>query len=161
MADFGLSRLKSQEETSKTLFRVGMGHYLAPECEGEDGISESIISRPSDIWSFGCILTEILTLIKYGAEDVALYKDKRRVMQKYFTTCHFHSKASDSVQAWLFGLKPRLSLTGKEVLSLAQDMMALQPADRPIVKEVTHMSIAPCRLENYVYIHKAALRCAF
>ena len=138
LADFGLSRLKSQEETSKTLFRVGMGHYLAPECEGEDGISESTISRPSDIWSFGCILTEILTLITYGAEGVALYKDKRRVKERYFTTCHFHSKARDSVQAWLLALEPRLSLTGKEVLSLAQGMMALQPADRPVAKEVTY-----------------------
>ena len=142
LADFGLSRLKSQEETSKTLFRVGMGHYLAPECEGEDGISESTISRPSDIWSFGCILTEILTLITHGVEGVTLYKDKRRVKEKSFTTCHFHSKASDSVQAWLLALKPRLSPTGKEVLSLAQDMMALQPADRPVAKEVT------CRLRH-------------
>lgn len=137
LADFGLSRFKDQGESSKTLFKIGMGHYLAPECEDEEDLKESTISRPSDVWSFGCILTELLTHMLDSADGVALYKQKRRVKEKYFTTYHFHSKASDSVQAWLFGLEPRLSHTGRKLLQLAKDMMALQPADRPVAAEVT------------------------
>ena len=51
LSDFGLSKLKTGED-SRTPFKVGQGHYLAPECEDPDsGFSKGVISRASDVWS--------------------------------------------------------------------------------------------------------------
>lgn len=61
LADFGLSRLRP--ETSKSIFKEGVGDYMAPECEPmlDGSFGKGIISRPSDIWSLGCVALESLT----------------------------------------------------------------------------------------------------
>ncbi|KAI0490093.1 kinase-like domain-containing protein [Xylaria cf. heliscus] len=49
LADFGLSKLK-EGSNSKTPFKIGGGHYLAPECEDADaGYEKGIIGRSSSL----------------------------------------------------------------------------------------------------------------
>ncbi|KAI9775065.1 MAG: hypothetical protein M1839_001457 [Geoglossum umbratile] len=137
LADFGLSRFKTKGMSSKTIFESGAGHYLAPECKDLEDL-QSAIGRASDIWSFGCILTELLTYMDAGAGGVAEYKATRKVKEMGFiTTYHFHGNATEKVRAWVRDLKPRLSSTGKRLLQLAEDMMALEPDARPLAAEVT------------------------
>jgi serine/threonine protein kinase len=72
LADFGLSSLRSAEEDSLTLFKDVRGPFLAPECQPlQDGhLITGQISRASDIWSFGYILSEILAYMKAGSDGV-------------------------------------------------------------------------------------------
>jgi serine/threonine protein kinase len=50
LIDFGLSKFKTETESSKTTFRVGGDHYLAPECEEYEGdFQQHRIGRPADI----------------------------------------------------------------------------------------------------------------
>ncbi|KAL8676144.1 MAG: hypothetical protein Q9186_007308 [Xanthomendoza sp. 1 TL-2023] len=57
LSDFGLSNLRDHEDGSESLFQVGEGDFLAPECEPADqGFNEGPIGRASDIWSFGRLM---------------------------------------------------------------------------------------------------------
>lgn len=91
LADFGLSRFTDAKESSKAQFEAGEGHYLAPECEDYDKELEKFeISRPSDIWSFGCILAEVLTFMIRGCSAVAEFKKMRAIKIGTYRTYTFH-----------------------------------------------------------------------
>jgi serine/threonine protein kinase len=79
LSDFGLSRLRSENEDSKSRFQDVEGDYVAPECEDkENRHRKGAPGRKSDIWSFGCILSEMLALLDGGAQNVEQYYDARR-----------------------------------------------------------------------------------
>lgn len=57
-----LSSFKNTKEKSKTVFKLGKAYYLAPECEDfEEDFKKLTISRPSDVWSFGCMIADVVT----------------------------------------------------------------------------------------------------
>ena len=76
LADFGLSTFRNAEEDSLTMFREVRGSYVAPECQTiRDGRLETQnIGRASDIWSFGCILSEVLTHMVLGPDGVKRFR---------------------------------------------------------------------------------------
>jgi serine/threonine protein kinase len=77
LADFGLAKMKSEEDTSKTTYKAGGGDYLAPECMSED-YTRQPIGRAADIWSLGCTIIEVLSYIERGSEGVKELKRRRR-----------------------------------------------------------------------------------
>lgn len=92
LTDFGLSRLRSTG-TSKSIFAAGKGDYLAPECEPleDDNFTKGVISRPSDIWSFGCVLLEILVNMHWDARTVDTFRKQRKAkVLDCFTAYQFH-----------------------------------------------------------------------
>ncbi|KAL9120190.1 MAG: hypothetical protein Q9187_003256 [Circinaria calcarea] len=145
LADFGLSRFKNSSQSSKTLHRKGQGDYLAPECEdlGEN-FEKYAISRSSDMWSFGCIMAEVLTYMNQGSTGVAEFRNKRRYKVAQWTYYHFHNgpnQSNPAVAQWLSSLdgdttemRPR-SL--KLMILLIKSMLSIRPDDRPTAAEVT------------------------
>jgi serine/threonine protein kinase len=59
LADFGLSRFKDSDETSKTEWYRGTVLYSPPE-------RESLMGRGRDVWALGCVLLEIAFMIRYA-----------------------------------------------------------------------------------------------
>jgi serine/threonine protein kinase len=59
LADFGLSRFKDSDETSKTEWHRGTALYSPPE-------RESLMGRGRDVWALGCVLLEIAFMIRYA-----------------------------------------------------------------------------------------------
>lgn len=138
LSDFGLARLKSATETSKSDFIFGPAWYLAPECEDhEDDYEKHTISRPSDIWSFGCILLECLTYLLDGAQGVVEFEKKRNVRLGNVTTYTFHagpSSVNSGVVAWMLRLQYSASSTAphlSNLLNLVKSMLAIEPTQRP------------------------------
>jgi serine/threonine protein kinase len=141
LADFGLATLKPATETSKSLFKQGSADYLAPECVDEKaGFRALEISRPSDIWSFGCILAQIITYVTRDCEGVIQFREKRKVLRAgYLTEYCFHAGLNQNpgVQVWLDELAIEASEAKVLLLQLVRDMLHIDPACRPLAKEVT------------------------
>lgn len=142
LADFGLSRFKSPEQISETPFKVGEGYYLAPECQDIDGLFlRHNIRRSSDVWSFGCIIAEVLTYMMKGAEGVEEFMQKRRFKVGPWKFSYFHSgdRPNSGVTDWLTHLEQEASRSNttidrrscKMLLKLVKRMLAMVPEDRP------------------------------
>lgn len=102
--DFGLSRLKYEREGSKSYFKGGIRDYCAPECQRwEDDFDANRPGRPSDVWSFGCIVAEVITFLKYGAEGLRRFDKVRRVHGTVPTLRTFHDRGRphQGVASWM------------------------------------------------------------
>ncbi|KAF9890503.1 hypothetical protein FE257_005908 [Aspergillus nanangensis] len=131
ITDFGLSRVRGRpthggvEEVLMTpaLFRTrrfrkpprevltetrrGEGTYLAPECAQRHGQ----VSSASDVWSFGCIFSLVLTYLDGGAaavEDFGLERRQQDVNDAFYTSSrNGHPQLSPFVVDWFSRLRRR------------------------------------------------------
>lgn len=148
LSDFGLSRIKELPSNSATPFKETPGYYLAPECEDITGdFKPGIVHRWSDIWSFGCILAEMLTYMLRGSDGVSEFMIKRSCGTTKFTHSRFHSgshEANLGMTNWLAELDREIESDLQQNISmprfllslLIKDMLSLQPEHRPSAKVV-------------------------
>lgn len=140
LADFGLARLKELPETSETIFRLGRGDYLAPECDDIDAdFQRGVIHRSSDIWSFGCIIAELLTYRVHGPDGVERFKRERRFRKYNFYLCRFacgSAVPNEAVNKWLEDLDMTCPTSARLLPPLVRRMLSLTPEDRPKASEV-------------------------
>ncbi|KAL7762872.1 hypothetical protein ACKLNR_006230 [Fusarium oxysporum f. sp. zingiberi] len=104
LSDFGLSRMKPNDETSKTKLRGGHDDYLGPEAFDTQAWVNGDVGRPLDVWAFGCILSEVATFLE--GKSVEAFREKRRATHagQFSITDHsFHLDKSirPAVVAWL------------------------------------------------------------
>ena len=142
LADFGLSRLRNENSRSTTPFKVGQGDYIAPECEPIENemFTKGWYGRPSDIWSFGCILAEIVTFMIYGDYGIEQFQSMRRhqVVPRWVSTqFHVRGAASDKVREWLDKLCFNASDAQRSILSSVDKMLRIDPERRPRARDVT------------------------
>ncbi|KAL8700695.1 MAG: hypothetical protein Q9201_005311 [Fulgogasparrea decipioides] len=83
IADFGRSHLHPEVQGSETQGQFGLGtyEYHPPEYWKDDGSRADIMhGRSFDIWSMGCIIVELATLIVHGWESkrVTDFRDQRQ-----------------------------------------------------------------------------------
>ena len=147
LADFGLSKFKDPEQTSKTTFKIGEGYYMAPECQDVDGeFDRHSIRRSSDIWSFGCIIAELLTYMMKGLGGIVDFKDKRKFKTNIWTRYSFHegTSANQGVTDWLSHLENEALKSNSDtdpricglLVQLVKKMLAMTAADRPSAQKV-------------------------
>lgn len=86
LADFGISVIKKvskdgnvENQTMHTRARRPTSTYQAPEVERAwgDSVGHFTVGRKSDVWSFGAIISEILTFTQKGPRGVARFRDLR------------------------------------------------------------------------------------
>jgi len=102
LADFGSSRIKASEETSKTEWAMGTPMYEPPEKTIEDSDTHG---RARDVWALGCVLLEILVLLIYGFREPAavdLFEDER--MNSTIRGVRAFSRTMGSVDVWIVSL---------------------------------------------------------
>jgi hypothetical protein len=141
LADFGLSTLKDPAKGSDSYFRLGGGFYLPPECEDwDDNFKKRRIGRASDIWSLGCVLAELLVFLASGPDEVARFRQERRVtFGGFFTTSTFHhgQVPNLAVERRLASLKAvAYDEAMKKLIVLTGDMLNIDPQRRPKAAEV-------------------------
>ncbi|KAL8717253.1 MAG: hypothetical protein Q9225_005485 [Loekoesia sp. 1 TL-2023] len=141
LADFGLTSLKEVTEGSKTIWKTGDSRYLAPECEDVDnGFQPGEVGRKSDIWSFGCVLLELLTYTMQGPDGVKAFEQSRKViLNSRWTVYSFHAgrKPNKGVETWLTALNKNATTACKGLIGLAREMLQIEPKDRPDGVQVT------------------------
>lgn len=79
IADFGLSKLKPNDQTSRTRLKGGSEDYLSPEAFKEADLSNGRVGRAHDIWAYGCVLAEFATFIEMGQGSVRTFREFRKV----------------------------------------------------------------------------------
>ena len=134
LADFGLSRLRPDHSGSR--FDKGKGDYLAPECEPiEKGtFGKGIVGRASDIWSFGCVLSEVLTHKIFGGRGVKAFRAARKNKSlPFFVQYQFHAGGSEhpAVSHQLHVLEGRLDASQRYLPRLIGEMLQIDPLNRP------------------------------
>jgi serine/threonine protein kinase len=142
IADFGLARFKELDQQSRTRWKLGTTTYGPPEIG-----SDTKIGRPHDIWSFGCILSEVATFALLGHTGVLEFDHKRRTdiapgkQNDYF---HNNEAVKPEVLAWLEHLNRSEqdgSILVSLVTSLVRKLLDPNPNTRPGSKFV-HAELA-------------------
>lgn len=149
LADFGLGRMKPRNETSQTVWKSILGSYVAPECMDEDfgGLS---VGRPLDMWSFGCIISEVITYIYRGPAGVDQFRESR-FGPGFFPDCedcYFFTKGGlkKSVVKWFKSLgdicvPDQAEIPPCHLLELSTRLLEIEPTSRPTASE-THQEMA-------------------
>ena len=138
LSDFGLSKLKAGED-SRTSFKRGQGHYLAPECEDlERDFSKGIISRASDIWSLGCIMLEVVIFIVGGANALSMFREQRTIKQGFLTTKTFFCGKSinPEVEKKMLELAGCEDMIVRRAVALIRQILIVDFEKRPKAGEV-------------------------
>lgn len=140
LADFGLSRLKPTGQDSTSISK-SIGDYLAPECRADDD-QRQYVGRKSDIWSFGCIIAEVLAFMDDGREGCERLKNSRVTFIDGWKSYSFHSAGmlKQSIRQWLVAKSDTESCGNLAWLyQLTFRMLQPEPAKRPsasIVQQV-------------------------
>ena len=140
LADFGLAKIKPAEEGSRTQSKQGDLTYLAPECRDANyGMRE--VGRAVDIWAFGCIILEIVTYIRGGADATRRFSEKRKPPPDRMGVVvdSFHENGSDKAQVidhigQLRDSSPSCHI--KQLLDLSQRLLNIDSTQRPDVRHV-------------------------
>lgn len=99
ISDFGLARFKDNKSSSKTTWTWGFSTYSAPECKrGAD------VNRLADIWSLGCIFSEVVTFAVLGMDGIHEYSRRRTQplnLNHHMTVDLFYEHGTDKVDTVL------------------------------------------------------------
>lgn len=104
ISDFGLSRLKADDQDSKSILKGGHDVYLGPESFNAVDWKNGAVGRALDVWSLGCILAEIATFIErrslaeFEAKRQATYGSDITVTDSAF---HLEGRVRPAVTDWL------------------------------------------------------------
>lgn len=138
LSDFGLSKLKTGED-SRTPFKKGQGHYLAPECEDlEHDFSKGVVSRASDVWSLGCIVLEVIVYMVGGTDAVANFREHRTIKKGFLTTkTFFCGKAlNPEVERKMFELTGCENVTVRKAVVLTGQILVVDLKKRLKASEI-------------------------
>lgn len=155
LADFGLSTFRNAEEDSLTTFKEVRGSYVAPECQTlRDGhVKTEKVGRASDVWSFGCILAEVLTYMVLGPVGVEQFRDKRKVQVtpeiEWFRFHRGPEMPSPEVALWLDHLQANGEPYHVRIIGLIRKMLLMDSNGRPrsaqvlkVLRGISILSIA-------------------
>lgn len=143
LSDFGLSRLSDEAKGSKSLYKNGGAEYWAPECHSVDEDFKKLhVGRSSDMWSFGCILSEMLTYLQRGSTGVQIFSQKREVTLAGYLECklfHEGAKPSAAVTQWLsrLGSWPSITTSQRSLLVVVNDLLQYEPDARSRARDIT------------------------
>lgn len=148
LADFGSSRLKRADEDTKTLWKNTTSEYGAPECRNPESFAPGKVGRALDIWSIGCIISEVITYMETGFQGVQNFRDFRVLEDVYGQTRCFHDgeRMSQKVGTFLQASEEQASSTAtSEIFPLVRKTFSESPSMRPEAEEVEqqlmHLSI--------------------
>lgn len=102
LADFGFSKLKQDFEDTKTRWKDTTFEYGSPECRSPGSWSSGLVGRALDIWSLGCITSEVLTYVLRGLEGISEFRRVRIIEHSYGKMSCFHDGEALSLEVVRF-----------------------------------------------------------
>lgn len=152
LTDFGLSTVTLPVNGSNARFPGQLSDYVSPEAvKSSLGSKDQHVGRKSDIWSFGCILAELVVYLEAsGARTLTHFRSEREIditIGYLSMTCYFFHALDDTnprVWARLDHVHRESSSKARRYLvGLIRSMLALDQGDRPRIEKVTEeLSVA-------------------
>ena len=135
LGDFGIS--KKVTISNETKIYVGTPIYTSPEI-----IQKKIYSYKADIWSLGVTFIQLISLrFPFVADDNENINDY--ILNKRFNEKILNKDKTD------FNEKIKKNYS-KEFLDLINQMVSINPDDRPSAKEILNINIIKQRMKNYL-----------
>lgn len=135
--DFGISSFKSRfqairgfAETSRQTHPVRQGTHCAPELHPD--FKGTFLDRGTDVWSYGCILAEVVAFARGGAKAVEDFQSLR---------------CENSSHDWFFEVLNRREIRESEALSWEGKQFFLKPS---IVAWIDRFKDVPVVLHNLI-----------
>ncbi|KAI9786680.1 MAG: hypothetical protein M1839_006231 [Geoglossum umbratile] len=134
LGDFGLSRIKHHEESSKSEWLAGTRMYNPPERD-----SQEKHGRARDIWAFGCVILELVVLLERGFREPAAVDAFQQA--RYRSTSYkvrAFSQTMDCVDKWIRTLEEdgsQISPIGA-MLRIVKQMLNRDPKTRYTAEDV-------------------------
>ncbi|KAF8536519.1 hypothetical protein BDD12DRAFT_890047 [Trichophaea hybrida] len=140
LSGFTFAKFYSLDMEPQDVWKSGLGEYVAPECMDEI-FRPREVGRPLDIWSFGCMISEVAAYIEGGPQSVEFFRNKRlgyAFRQNIYDRYFFSGDAlRPQVISWFKNFKARThnhALYG--LLDTASCMLRIDPTERPNAAEV-------------------------
>lgn len=138
LADFGLGRLKDAESQSLTLYKPINGYYIAPECTNAKEVAQTV-NRAIDVWAFCCLLLEVVTYMRQGADGIRNFRKARftsgrldNFEDSVFYQARDGGEVKHEVSDWVAHLKRDSTTTPTDnyLLNLSLDGLRAKPEER-------------------------------
>lgn len=134
IADFGLSQMKSPDQTSKTRLKGGHDDYLGPESFNDVDWTNGAIGRALDVWAFGCIVAEMVTYIDgksvkdFYTQRIATHRTDYPITDHAF---HLNGYIRPAVRDWLANLAANAHDNQiNDLVTLSLEMLEPNPSVR-------------------------------
>jgi serine/threonine protein kinase len=136
LADFGLSSLRSVEENSDTPHKSRQGYCQAPESSDlKRPYKEHSTTRAADIFSLGCIFTDLLVYFDRGPTGLQHFRESIRftISEMTYTMYHKGDAPNEAVHEHLKGIATRHHLRASTgtLVRLITKMLNIDPGKRP------------------------------
>lgn len=124
ISDFGLARFKDNKSNSKTTWGWGFSTYSAPECK-----QGANVNRLADIWSLGCIFSEVVTFAILGMDGILEYSQHRtQSLSFHMTVDLFYEHGTDRIDKVLEWFEHLRIKSGRspfilDILELVEEML--------------------------------------
>lgn len=125
ISDFGLARFMDNKSDSAIEWGWGFSTYSAPECK-----QGAKVNRLADVWSLGCIFSEVVTFAILGMDGINEYSELRVQPLSFHMTVdlfydHGTDEVMDGVLAWFEHLREK---SGRnqfilDILELVEEML--------------------------------------
>lgn len=143
ISDFGLARFKENISISKTKWALGISTYMAPECR-----PQADVGRLVDIWSLGCIFSEVVTFALLGKEGIDQYSRRRKRQyggdgcDMWLDFFYEGEKVMDEVLEWFEHLRIKSDNNPfiVDILGLVKEMLTPAPIRPRAIKVMKRFS---------------------
>ncbi|KAL0846180.1 LOW QUALITY PROTEIN: hypothetical protein Bca101_019426 [Brassica carinata] len=126
LADFGISRSVSEDQTHLTTIVIGTPGYLDPEYHQSNQYTEK-----SDVYSYGIVLAELIT----GEKPIFFNRSpENRTLVAYFNRAMNEKRLLEIIDAWILDE----SKVGQIVAAahIAKNCLNLMRRERPVMRQV-------------------------
>ncbi|KAI9780425.1 MAG: hypothetical protein M1839_006699 [Geoglossum umbratile] len=126
LADFGLAKIKNQQETSETEWLLGTPMYSPPEIRGQERHG-----RPRDVWALGCVFLELAVLLHFGWRPVPAVEafEQSRYKSSGGVTCSYYETV-ERVYTFIASMEQTADFGVKKLLSVVKAMLQTIPKQR-------------------------------
>ena len=145
LADFGLAEINTPVYGSNRTAPGANADYISPEgIKLSFGVEDQHVGRKSDVWSFGCVMVEIMVYLEDPCgKTVSQFREDRKMTLNFkdwpLRTAFFHGLDEPNQEVWkrLDDIqRGSKSKARRDMVASIRDMLCLDQENRPEIKEV-------------------------